>query len=57
MLPTHPHRRPWATVLLLVLTALLLALVAVVLVAPPVRAGALGGVEPSNYRTRVLAVR
>jgi len=56
MLPTHP-RRPWPTVLLLVLTALLLALVAVVLVAPPVRAGALGGVEPSNYRTRVLAVR
>jgi hypothetical protein len=31
--------------------------VAVVLVAPPVQAGALGGVEPSNYRTRVLAVR
>ena len=57
MLPTHPRRRPWPTVLLLVLTALLLALVAVVLVAPPVRAGALGGVEPSNYRTRVLAVR
>ena len=57
MLPTHPRRRPWATLLLLVLMALLLALVAVVLVAPPVRAGALGGVEPSNYRTRVLAVR
>jgi hypothetical protein len=57
MLPTHPRRRPWPTVLLLVLTALLLALVAVVLVAPPVRAGALGGVEPSNYRTRILAVR
>jgi hypothetical protein len=57
MLPTHPRRRPWPTLLLLALTALLLALVAVVLVAPPVRAGALGGVEPSNYRTRVLAVR
>jgi hypothetical protein len=57
MLPTHPRRRPWPTVLLLVLTALLLALAAVVLVAPPVRAGALGGAEPSNYRTRVLAVR
>jgi len=57
MLRTHPRRRPWPTLLLLVLTALLLALVAVVLVAPPVRAGALGGVEPSNYRTRVLAVR
>jgi hypothetical protein len=57
MLPTHPRRRPWPTLLLLVLTALLLALVAVVLAAPPVRAGALGGVEPSNYRTRVLAVR
>jgi hypothetical protein len=57
MLPIHPRRRPWATLLLLALTALLLALVAVVLVAPPVRAGALGGVEPSNYRTRILAVR
>jgi|SRR5215218_5790489 hypothetical protein len=57
MLPTHPRRRPWPTVLLLVLTALLLALAAMVLVAPPVRAGALGGVEPSNYRTRILAVR
>jgi hypothetical protein len=44
-------------VLLLVLTALVLALAAMVVVAPPVRAGALGGVEPSNYRTRVLAVR
>src|SRR4029453_12068688 len=57
MLPTHPGRRPWPTVLLLVLTALLLALAAMVLVAPPVRAGALGGGEPSNYRTRILAVR
>src|SRR4029453_12500053 len=57
MLPTHPGRRRWPTALLLVLTARLLALAAMVLVAPPVRAGALGGVEPSNYRTRILAVR
>ncbi|HJW36699.1 MAG TPA: hypothetical protein VJ769_08670, partial [Actinomycetes bacterium] len=57
MHPTHPRRRPWPTVLLLVVTALLLALFAVVLVAPPAGAHSLGGVEPSNYRTRVLAVR
>jgi hypothetical protein len=57
MHPTHPRRRPWPTVLLLVVTALLLALFAVVLIAPPAGAHSLGGVEPSNYRTRVLAVR
>jgi hypothetical protein len=57
MHPTHPRRRPWPTVLLLVVTALLLALFAVVLVAPPAGAHALGGVAPSNYRSRVLAVR
>jgi hypothetical protein len=57
MHPTHPGRRPWPTVLLLVVTALALALLAVVLVAPPVGAHSLGGVEPSNYRARVLAVR
>jgi len=57
MHPTHPRRRPWPTVLLLVVTALLLALFAVVLVAPPAGAHSLGGVEPGNYRTRVLAVR
>jgi hypothetical protein len=56
MHPTHPRRRPWPTVLLLV-TAVALALLAVVLVAPPAGAHALGGVAPSNYRTRVLAVR
>ena len=50
MHPTHPGRRPWPTVLLL-------ALFAVVLVAPPVGAHPLGGVEPSNYQARVLAVR
>ena len=38
MHPTHPGRRPWPTVLLLAVTALLLALFAVVLVAPPVGA-------------------
>ena len=56
MHPTHPGRRPWPTVLLLVVTTLL-ALFAVVLVAPPVGAHPLGGVEPSNYQARVLAVR
>jgi hypothetical protein len=57
MHPTHPGRRPWPTVLLLVVTTLLLALFAVVLVAPPVGAHPLGGVEPSNYQARVLTVR
>ena len=57
MHPTHPRRRPWPTVLLLAVTAVALALFAVVLVAPPVGAHSLGGVEPSNYRARVLAVR
>jgi hypothetical protein len=57
MHPTHPRRRPWPTVLLLAVTAVALALLAVVLVAPPVGAHSLGGVEPSNYRARVLAVR
>ena len=54
MHPTHPRRRPWPTVLLLVVTALLVALAAVVLVAPPAGADSLGGAEPSNYQTRVL---
>jgi hypothetical protein len=43
MHPTHPGRRPWPTVLLLVLTAVALALLAVVLVAPPVDAHPLVG--------------
>src|SRR4029453_11337172 len=57
MHPTPPGRRPWPTVLLLVVTALLLALFAVVLVAPPVGAHPLGGVESSNAPARVLALR
>jgi hypothetical protein len=57
MHPTHPRRRPWPAVLLLVVTAVALALLAVVLVAPPVGAHSLGGVEPSSYRARVLASR
>jgi hypothetical protein len=57
MQPTHPRRRSWPTVLLLVVAALLVALAAVVLIAPPAGAHPLGGVEPSNYRARVLAVR
>jgi hypothetical protein len=44
-------------VLLLVMTALLVALAAVVVVAPPAGADSLGGAEPSNYQTRVLAIR
>jgi hypothetical protein len=38
MHPIHPRRRPWPTVLLLVVMAVALALLAVVLVAPPVGA-------------------
>lgn len=45
MHPTQPRRRPWPTVLLLAVTAVALALLAVVLVAPPVGAHPLGGVE------------
>jgi hypothetical protein len=56
MHPTHPRRRPWPAVLLLV-TALLVALAAVVVVAPPAGADSLTGAEPSNYQTRVLGVR
>ena len=41
MHPTHPRRHSWPTVLLLVVTALLLALFAVVLVAPPAGAHSL----------------
>jgi hypothetical protein len=44
MHPTHPRRHSWPTVLLLVVTALLLALFAVVLVAPPVGAHSLADV-------------
>jgi hypothetical protein len=51
MHPTHPRRRPWPTVLLLVVTALLLAVFAVVLVAPPVGAHSLGGAESSRSPT------
>ena len=57
MHPTHPRRRPWPTVLLLVMTALLVALAAVVVIAPPAGADSLAGAEPSNYQTRVLAIR
>ena len=57
MHPTHPRRRPWPAVLLLVMTPLLVALAAVVVVAPPAGADSLGGAEPSNYQTRVLAIR
>jgi hypothetical protein len=52
MHPTNPRRRPWPTVLLLVVTAVLLALFAVVLIAPPAGALALGA---GTYQTRVLA--
>jgi hypothetical protein len=46
MHPSHPRRRPWPTVLLLLVTAMALALLAVVLIAPPAGAHALGGVGP-----------
>jgi hypothetical protein len=46
MHPTDPRRRPWPTVLLLVLVALLIVLVAVVVIAPPVGAQSLDGVIP-----------
>jgi hypothetical protein len=52
MHPTHPRRRHWPTVLLLVVTAVLLALFAVVLIAPPAGARPLG---EGAYQTRVLA--
>jgi hypothetical protein len=42
----HPRRRPWPTVLLLLVTAIALALLAVVLIAPPAGAHASGGVGP-----------
>ena len=40
MHPTHPRRRPWPTVLLLLATAVAVALLAVVLIAPPASAHA-----------------
>jgi hypothetical protein len=52
MHPTHPRRRPWPAVLLLVVTALALALLAVVLIAPPAGASALGGVVSAGLRRR-----
>ena len=57
MHPRTPSRRPWSTVLLLLVTALLVALAAVVAVAPPAGADSLAGAEPTNYQTRVLGVR
>jgi hypothetical protein len=51
MHPTNPRRRPWPTVLLLVVTAVLLALFAVVLIAPPAGAHTL---DASSYQTRVV---
>jgi hypothetical protein len=57
MHPTHPRRRSWPTVVLLVVTALLVALVAVVLVAPPAGATSQLGpgelVEPIGESRRV----
>ena len=46
MHPTHPRRRSWPTVVPLVVTALLVALAAVVLVAPP--AGATAQLRPGE---------
>jgi hypothetical protein len=51
MHPSHPRRRPWPAVLLLLVTAMALALLAVVLIAPPAGAHALGGVGlPAQVR-------
>lgn len=50
MHPTHPRRRPWPTVLLLMVTAAALALLAVVLIAPPAGALALGVGLPAQVR-------
>jgi hypothetical protein len=47
----RPRSRPAA------LAATLLAVAVLLLLAPPADGHALGGVEPSNYQTRVLAVR
>ena len=49
MHPPTPSRRPWSTVLLLLVTALLVALAAVVLVAPP--AGRTPSAGPSRPTT------
>jgi hypothetical protein len=38
MHPTQPRRRPWPAILLLLVTAVALALLAVVLIAPPASA-------------------
>jgi hypothetical protein len=46
MHPTPPRRRPWPAVALLVVTVLLVALAAVVLVAPP--AGATSQLRPGR---------
>jgi hypothetical protein len=50
MHPTHPRRRPWPTVLLLAVTAVALALLAVVLIAPPAGALAPGVGLPAQVR-------
>jgi hypothetical protein len=53
MRPTHPRRRSRPAVL----AGLLLAAGLLVWSAPPASAHSLGGVEPSDYQTRILAVR
>jgi hypothetical protein len=50
MHPTHPRRRPWPTVLLLAVTAVALALLALVLIAPPAGALAPGVGLPAQVR-------
>ena len=55
MHPTHPRRRSWPTVVLLVVTALLVALAAVVLVAPP--AGATAQLRPGELVELLGAAR
>jgi conjugal transfer/entry exclusion protein len=52
----RPRSRP-ALLAGALLVVVVLVLLALLLLAPPANAHALGGVEPSNYQTRVLAVR
>jgi hypothetical protein len=50
MHPTQPRRRPWPAVLLLLATAVALALVGVVLLAPPAGASAPAGAPAQVWR-------
>ena len=58
MHPSHPRRRPWPTVLLLLVTAMALALLAVVLIAPrPGRTRSVGWGRPRRSGRRPSSSR